>query len=127
MKDERASVGNEVRGERGPQERELDGALVGEVEIVDGLEEGKAAAAGHTLDAGLLTMRDFFSDEDGEEVAAAPFLLLGTRDEIAPRTTGIGEVKTLEHRIDVDVGRVHTKSSCCAAAPATMPSVLARK
>jgi hypothetical protein len=127
MKDERAPVGDEVGRERGAQERELDGALVGEVEIVDGLQEGKAAAVRHALDAGLLTMRDFLGDEDREEVATAPFLLLGARDEVAPRPARVGEMKTLEHRIDVDVGRVHTKSSCCAAAPATMPSVLVRK
>ena len=112
VKDQRAPVGDEVGRQRRAEKRELDGALVGEVEIVDGLQEGKAAATRHALDAGLLAMRDLLGDEEREEVAAAPFLLLGARDEVAPRAACVGEMKTLEHRVDVDVGGVHAKSSC---------------
>src|SRR5262249_16978813 len=97
--------------------RELDRALVGEVEIVDGFQERKTATRRESPDPRLLTVRDFLSDEDREEVTTAPCLLLGASDHVAPVAARVGEVKALEQRIDVDVGGVHEKSSCCMAAP----------
>ena len=106
VKDERAAVGDEVGRQRRAEQRELDGALVGEVEVVDGLEEGEAAAAGDALDAGLGAMSDFLGDQQGQEVAAAPLLGLGASDEVAPDAARVGEVEALEQRIDVEVAGV---------------------
>ena len=44
----------------------------------------------------LLTLGDFFGDEEREEVAIAPFLPLRALDQLAPRAAGIREVQALE-------------------------------
>lgn len=126
VKDQAAPVGDEVRRQCRTEQRELHGALVGEVEIVDGLEERESSSTREALDAGLLAMGNLLGDEDGEEVATAPRFDLGTLDEVAPCAPRIGEVETLEHGVEVDVGRLHTRSSCCKAAPVPAPLVLMR-
>jgi hypothetical protein len=60
-------------------------------------------------------MRDLLGDDEREKITTAPRLGLGTSDEVAPGPASVGEVKTLEHRVDVDIGGLHEKSSCCSA------------
>lgn len=66
--DQIAALGDEVRGERGAEEREADRRLPREVEVVDGLEEGEAGAMRQASDASLLAVRDLFRQEEREEV-----------------------------------------------------------
>ena len=58
--DQTAPVGHKVRGESRAQERETDGRLMSEVEIVDRLQKGKPRAAHEPVQARLLPMGDFF-------------------------------------------------------------------
>lgn len=102
--DQGAALGDEVRRERRAQEREADRGLVGEVEIVDRLEKGKAGALGEAAQARLVPLGDFFGDEDGEEVLITPLLLLRAPEEIPPDAARIGEVEALEQRIQRDGG-----------------------
>jgi hypothetical protein len=105
--DEGAAVGDEVGGEVGAEHGESEGGLEGEVEVVDGLEEGEVGGAGEALDAGLLTVSDLLGEEEGEEVAEGPLLLLGAGGEVAVDARSVGEVESLAERLDVKLGRFH--------------------
>ena len=103
-KDQGAPLGDEIRRQRGAQEREPHGGLVGEIEIVDRLEEGKRGAAHEPGETRLLALGDFLGDEHREELRIGPLLLLRTHEDVPPHATGIGEVQALEQRIQIDVG-----------------------
>lgn len=107
VEDERPPLGDEVGREVGADEREPHGGLVGEVEVVDGLEEGEARIPGGLLEPRLLAVGDLLGEEHVEEVLVGPLLLLGSGAEVAPDAAGVGEVETLEERVEVGVGRDH--------------------
>jgi hypothetical protein len=108
VEDERAPLGDEVGREVGADEGEPDRGLVGEVEVVDGLEEGETGIPGGLLESGLLAVGDLLGEEDAEEVLVGPLLLLGTGAEVAPDAAGVGQVEALEG--GVEVGRGHWSS-----------------
>lgn len=76
LEDDGAALGDEVRGEQGADGGEAQRRLVGEVELLDGAEEGEAGGAHGAVEAGLAAVRDLLGDEDGEEVAIRPRLLV---------------------------------------------------
>jgi len=123
--DEIAHLCHEVWRQGGAEERKSDSRLIGEVEVIDGLEEGKACATRKRLQTRLLAMSDLFGDEDAEKIAVGPLLLLGADNEVAPDAPRVSQVKAAEQRIDVDVGWIHRAppvratrgSSCCVPAP----------
>lgn len=115
LKDEGAPLGHEVGREEGADHRHPDGRLVGEVEVVDGLEEGEPGGAGDLLQSGLLPMGDLLGDEHAEKLVVGPLLLLGAPAEIAPDAPGVREVEPLEERVDWDVG-LHSGSTSCRLA-----------
>jgi len=106
-----AAVGDEVGGEHGADEGEAERGLEGEVEVVDGLEEGEAGAASESLDTGLLAMSDLLGDEGGKEVAVRPGLGLGLIDEGGVDTASIGEVEAFEEGVEVEGCGGHRGSS----------------
>lgn len=116
--DERAPLGHEVGGECRTEQREAQRRLVGEVELVDGLEEGELGVTRESLDARLLSLGNLLGDEHGEEVAVGPLLAFGASDEIAPDTPGVGEAQALEQCVELDLGGVHSGSASCAGAVA---------
>jgi hypothetical protein len=71
---------------------EPQGALEGEVELVNGLEEGEPGPPGEPLDAGLLPVGHLLGNQDGEEVAVRPAFGLGSLDEGAVDAAGVGQV-----------------------------------
>ena len=83
--DQRASLGDEIRRQRGAEQRQVHGGLVREVKIIDRLEEGKRGATRQPGEAGLLALRDFLRHEDGEQLLVGPFLLLGAHEDPATR------------------------------------------
>jgi hypothetical protein len=107
--DEAATVGDEVRRERGAEQREAQRRLQAEIEVVDGLEEGEARAMRETLDARLLALGNLLDGEHDEEIAVGPLLSFGALDEIAPHASGVGQVESLEQRVEIGVGHVHGK------------------
>jgi len=62
-KDQASALRHEVRRERGAQEREADGGLIREIEIINCLEKRKVGPPHHAGDACLLPVRDFFRDQ----------------------------------------------------------------
>jgi hypothetical protein len=58
-----------------------------------GPEERKAGAPGEALNAGLLPMRNFLRQRDGEEIAIRPLLLFSARGEIAVDAGRVGQVE----------------------------------
>ena len=105
--DQAAALGDEVGRERGAEQREPQRRLVGEVELVNGLEEGEAGAAREPLHAGLLAMGDLLRHEHSEEVAIGPLLLLRLLGECAVDARRVGEVQAAEEAVERDVGGVH--------------------
>jgi len=85
------------------------------------LQERELGAARQARKPRLLTVRDLFGDEEGEEVMEGPLLALGAHDELAPEAPGIGEVQALEEAIDVDGGGFHSASSRCGPALGRSP------
>jgi hypothetical protein len=110
--DEASSLGDEVRGESGAKEREAHGGLQGEVEVIDGLEEGKARAPRETPESRLLPLGDLLGDEKGEKVPVGPLLVLSSLHELSPDPSGIGEMKSLQEKVELVIGGLHSGSSC---------------
>src|SRR5919106_2201547 len=105
-KDHTATLRDEIRGERRTQERQTDRGLHGEIEIIDRLEKWEVRAAHHARHARLLALRDFFRDEECEEIAIAPLLALRALYELAPRSAGIRQVQALEEGVELGVGEI---------------------
>ena len=122
VQDQRAALGDEVRGERGAEQGEAHGRLVGEIEVVDRFEEREAGAPREPREARLLAVGDLLGDEDGQEAIVGPLLSLGAGDEVAPHASRVGEIEALEDGIEFEVGGVdrgpsrggasHSTSSC---------------
>jgi hypothetical protein len=104
--DEVASFGDEFRSEEGAEEPETDGGLEGEVEVLDGAEEGEAGLAHGALDAGLGSMGDLLCHQEGEIVAVAHLLGLGLLLEFGIQAPDGGKVQALEHGVEVHAGEV---------------------
>jgi hypothetical protein len=94
--DHATALGHEIWGECRAEERESDGRLHREIEIVDRFKEGEMGPTHHAGDARLLPLRDLFGNEEGEEIAVAPLLPFGALDQVAPRAARIGQVQALE-------------------------------
>ncbi len=114
-KDQALPLGDEVRRERAADERQADRRLKGKIEVVDGLEKREARATREARQARLLTMRDLFRDQHGEEIPIGPRLLFRPRREVAIDPRRIGQVQAPEERVERDVGGRHSGSSVCAA------------
>ena len=89
--DEAAALGDEVRRQRRAEQRQAHGRLVGEVELLDRLQERELRPMRQPSEARLLALGDLLGDEGGEEVVEGPLLGLGARDELAPDAPGVGE------------------------------------
>ena len=86
VQDDATPFGDEGRGERGAEQLQVQRRVEGEVELVDGLQEGKLSAARQPGNARLLTVSDLLGDEQGEQVVEGPLLGFGTHDQIVPDT-----------------------------------------
>jgi hypothetical protein len=91
-KDHAAPLRDEIRGQRRAQERQTDRGLHGEIEIIDRLEKGEVRAAHHARNPRLLALRDFFRDEERQEVTIAPLLAFRALHQLAPRSASIRQV-----------------------------------
>lgn len=83
--------------------------MIGEIEIVDGLEKRKVRAARESREARLLTMRDFLGGQESEEIPIRPALALGAVDQLAPDASGIGEVEPFEEGIEIGLVGDHDR------------------
>ena len=110
MKDERPAFGHEIGTEVGAEQRHAQAGLQGEVEVVDGLEVREVSPAREPLQASLLAVRDLFGDQQGEEVAVRPLLVLGPRDRIVVHPAQVGEMKSLEQSVELDLGKIQTRT-----------------
>lgn len=100
--DQIAPLGDELGAEVGAEELQAHGRLERKVEVIDGLEEREVRVVDGASETGLLTVSDLLGDEHGKEVAAGPLLGLGSLAELAPDAPGVGEVKALEQRLEID-------------------------
>ena len=112
QQDETATLGDEVRRQRRAEQGQAHGRLVGEVELLDRLQERELCPTRQPSEAGVGALRDLLGDQGGEELVEGPLLGLGARDEIAPDAPGVGEVQALEQPIQIDVDGLHSASSC---------------
>ena len=104
--DEVPPFGDEFGSEEGSEESEPDGGLEGEVEVLDGAEEGEAGLAHGALDAGLGSVGDLLCHQESEIIAVAHLLGFGLLLELGIQAPDGGEVQALEHGIEVHAGEV---------------------
>ena len=78
------------------------------VELVDGLEEGKVGVSGAALETRLFPSRDFFGQQESEEVTIRPgFLLRPIRDlQIDP--AHVRQIQTPEVGLELSLGKFRT-------------------
>jgi hypothetical protein len=81
--------------------REPQRRLIAEVELFDGPQERKLRCAKSAVHARGTPVRDFFGEQRLQQLLVAPLLLLGARDQAAPRTATVRQVKALEQRVEV--------------------------
>ena len=108
QQDEAAALGDEVRRERRAEESQAHRRLVGEVELLDRLEERKLRSGRQPSEAGVGALRDLLGDESGEEAVEGPLLGFGAMDEITPDAPGVREMQPLEQPIEW-TGRVRAE------------------
>ena len=104
--DQVAAFGDEVGAEVGAQQRGTDGGLLGEVEVVDGLEEREMGIMRCPAQARAVAVSDFLGQHGGQEITMRPPLGAGLLGELWPAASGIGQVQPLERSIDVEGGRI---------------------
>jgi hypothetical protein len=119
QEDEAAPLGDEVSREGGAEQRQPHGGLEGEVEVVDGLEEGESGPSRESAEPCLLSLSDLLLDHQGEEVSEGPLLLLRALDEAWPDAPGVGEVEPLEQVIEFVVAGLHGRLSQDSSAEST--------
>jgi hypothetical protein len=100
--DQVAPLGDQLRSQVGPQQGEAQAGLEGEVEVLDGLQVGEAGLADLALHTCVASVGDLLGEQDGEQLAGAPALGLGAVAQVAPVAAGVGQVQTLEQRLQVE-------------------------
>jgi hypothetical protein len=101
FEDDRAAFGDEVWREQRADGREPQRGLVAEVELFDGPQERKLRCAKRPVHARGTPVRHFFGEQRLQQLLVAPLFLLGARDQAAPRTATVRQVKALEQRVEV--------------------------
>ena len=101
IKNQRSSLGDEVRSEVGTEQRLPESRLQSEIELIDGLEEGEVRAAGAALQSGLLASCNFFGEQKSEEVAIGPTFFFGSMRHLLVDAAHVREVETLEQSIEL--------------------------
>ena len=93
-----------------PEKRQAHARLVGEVELVNRLQERELRPMREATEAGMAALGDL-PDQGREEVVEGPLLFLGACNEVAPDAPRVGEVQALEQPIEIDVSGLHSASS----------------
>ena len=109
VEDQAVSLRDEARREGRAEQGKADSGLVGEVEVVDGFEEGEAGPPGEAPEACLLAMSDLLGDQERQEVSIGPLFLLRALHELAPDPARVGEMEPLEQDVELIVGRRHRR------------------
>src|SRR5713226_2825997 len=107
--DQTAPFRHKVRRERRSEEGQTDGRLIREVEIIDRFKKRKVRPPDETVQARVLSMRDFFVDQQREEIMIGPFFLLGASRQVPPRPSGVGEMEAFQKGVEVMIGEVHDR------------------
>jgi hypothetical protein len=113
QKNEVPSLTEQFRAQIASKELTTEIGLQGEVEIIDGLEEGEVGIADGSLDTSLLSMSDLLADQHGKEITTGPGLGLGSLNQRLPASSGIRKVQALEHQREVQGFRVELDIRCC--------------
>src|SRR6266404_3430315 len=104
--DQVSAFGDKVGTEVVAEQRGTDSGLLGEVEVVDRLEEREMGVMRCPAQARAVAVPDLLSQHGGQEITMRPLLGAGVLGELWPAASGIGQVQPLEHGIDVEGGRV---------------------
>src|SRR6202162_2166526 len=106
VKDQGAALGDEVRSQIGTEQRLPQSGLQSEIELINGLEEGKVSLAGAALQAGLLAVRHFFGQQKSEKVAIGPVFFLGSIRYLLVDAACMRQVETSEQKLELALGKV---------------------
>src|SRR5215469_5097342 len=101
VQNQRAPLSNEVWSQVGTEQGLTECGLQTEVELVNGLEEGKVSAARTALQAGLLAVRHFFGQQKSQKVAIAPAFFFSSIRHLLVDTPGVRQVQPAEQRLEL--------------------------
>jgi hypothetical protein len=104
MQHEVVTLGDEVGRQHRAEHREPQRGLQREVVVVHRLQEGEAGIACLASQPRLLSVRDFFAEEDLEELLVGPVLLLGAGAHFLPCAASVREMQPLEDGVEIDGG-----------------------
>jgi hypothetical protein len=101
LEDDRAALGDEVGREERADRREAQRRLVAEVELLDRAQERERGGAHGAAEARAAAVRDLLGEERVEKLLVRPLFLLGALHEVTPSATRVGEMQSLEQRVEV--------------------------
>jgi hypothetical protein len=108
---------DQLRPQQGAEHLQADRVLEGEVEFLDGPEEGKLRLSDRPGDPGLGPVGDLLADENLEKVALAHAFSLSPESEVRVQTPDGRQVEPLQHGVEVVQGRggAHEATSWAAS------------
>jgi hypothetical protein len=109
--DQAKALGDELGPEDAAEQSQADAGLEGEVELLDGLQEGEAGAPHAALDPGLGAVGDLFGHEAGQELAVGQPVLLGPLCQFRIEPAHCRQVEPPEQGVQVDRWRRHRAPS----------------
>src|SRR5260370_9008951 len=97
VKDQGAALGDEVRSQIGSKQRLPQSRLQCEIELINGLEEGKVSLAGAVLQAGFFVGGASFRHPKGEENTLGPVLFFRCLPSPPPNTSASSPLLSRNH------------------------------
>jgi hypothetical protein len=98
--DQRTSLGDELGTKVAAEKLKTDGALEGEVEVLDRTKEGEVSPTRGSLDARLSPMRHLLGHEQGQEVTVGELVVLRPQLELRCQTSDGGEMQAAKQRFE---------------------------
>lgn len=127
--DQGAPLRDEIGRERGAEHLQAQRRLVGEIEIVDRLQNGKAGASRQSCQSRLLTMSDFLGGQQGSGSPVGPPLPFRPVDQAAPdapriaRCSGLKRAsRSVSAAIMTGLRRAERMPPCSAASTGSLRS-----
>ena len=96
VENQRPPLRDEIWAQVGSEQGLTQTGLQTKVKLINRLEEGEVSAARTALQASLLAMGHFFSQQNRQEVAIRPVLFLCPIRDLLVDTTGVSQVQASE-------------------------------
>src|SRR5215472_12091991 len=117
MQDQRPSFGDEVQPEIGADYGLPQSRLQGEVELVDGLQEGEVRVSSAALQSRLLPSRYFFGQQESQEIPIGPVSLLSPFCYVFIHPAHVRQIQSPKVYFELTLGEPQTLR--CVVVPAS--------